>query len=181
MQKTWKDIDLGNVVLKKHRNSRHYTARIRAGIVSVTLPLWGSYKQAIELLEQHRPILLSKLKTSQPRPAVTEQELRELKLKALEYLPGRLQTLASLHGFTYTSIKISRSKSRWGACSTRKNINLSLFLMQLPAYLIDYVILHELCHTKEMNHGPQFWALMDSVCNGRAKLLRKELKSFNIH
>jgi predicted metal-dependent hydrolase len=88
--------------------------------------------------------------------------------------------LAGLHGFTYASIRISKSKTRWGSCSSKKNIGLSLFLMQLPLHLIDYVLLHELCHTVEMNHSRQFWELLDGVCNRKAKALRKELKSFRI-
>ena len=180
MQKIFEDKDLGKVILKKCRNSRQYTIRIRSGVVSVSLPLLGSYKKAIELLEVHRPKLLSMLKVNPPKPAISEQDLKLLRKKAKEYLPDRLQVLAVLHGFTYASIRIAKSKSRWGSCSSKKNISLSLFLMQLPSHLIDYVILHELCHTVEMNHSPKFWELLDKICNGKAKILRKELKTFHI-
>ena len=180
MQKVWEDKELGKVILKKHRNSRQYTIRIRSGVVSVTFPVWGSYKQAVKLVEFHKETLLSKLKTIQPAPTLSDSEIRFLRLEALKHLPDRLHTLASLYNFTYSSVKISKGKSRWGSCSSKKNINLSLFLMKLPLHLIDYVILHELCHTIEMNHGPQFWELLDGVCNGKAKALRKELKTYHI-
>ena len=180
MQQIWEDKELGKVVLKKHRNSKQYTIRIRAGIVSVTLPVWGSYRKAIEFVQQHKPALLSKLKTIHSKPEISEQEISQLKTKALEYLPERLHTWASLYNFTYSSVKISKSKSRWGSCSSKKNISLSLFLMKLPSHLIDYVILHELCHTVEMNHGLKFWELLDKVCNGKAKALRKELKTYRM-
>ena len=179
MQKIFEDKDLGKVVLKKYRNSRQYTIRIRSGVVSVSLPLLGSYKKAIELLETHRFKLLSMLKASPPKPAISEQDLKILRKEAKEYLPDRLQVLAGMHGFTYGSIRIAKSKSRWGSCSSKKNISLSLFLMQLPSHLIDYVILHELCHTVEMNHSPKFWELLDKVCDEKAKALRKELKTFH--
>ncbi|MCL2651894.1 MAG: M48 family metallopeptidase [Candidatus Azobacteroides sp.] len=179
MQKIWEDKELGKVILKKHRNSKRYTIRIRSDVVSVTLPVWGSYKEAIQFVQQHKQTLFSKLKTTQPKPVISEQEIRELRMKALEFLPGRLHVLASLHGFSYSSVKISKSKSRWGSCSSKKNISLSLYLMALPLYLIDYVVLHELCHTIEMNHGIKFWELLDKVCNGKAKTLRKELKTYH--
>ena len=100
--------------------------------------------------------------------------------EACQHLPNRLQRLADQHGFTYTGIKITGSKTRWGSCTARRSINLSIFVMLLPWHLIDYVLLHELCHTKEMNHGERFWALMDQVTNGETQALKKELKSHHM-
>ena len=75
-------------------------------------------------------------------------------------------------------MKINSSKGRWGSCSARKAINLSYYLVLLPKHLIDYVLLHELCHTREMNHGERFWALLNSVTDGKALELREELKQY---
>lgn len=106
--------------------------------------------------------------------ALTEQ----LRKQARTYLPERLAGLAARHGFAYTTVRINSAHTRWGSCSSRRSINLSLYLMLLPSRLSDYVLLHELCHTREMNHGPRFWALMDSVTDGRARALRSELRQF---
>lgn len=103
-----------------------------------------------------------------------------LRKEAKRLLYNRTKQLAAKHGFTFTDVKIQSSKSRWGSCSRRKNINLSFYLMLLPAHLIDYVILHELCHTKEMNHGVKFWQWMDHVTDNKSKMLRSELKSYNM-
>ena len=113
----------------------------------------------------------------------TQERLRRLLKAALRHeakrcLPLRLTALALPHGFHYTGVTIKDMHSRWGSCSSRKHINLSLLLMTLPWHLIDYVLLHELCHTVEMNHGERFWALMDRVTDGKALQLRKELKGY---
>ena len=103
-----------------------------------------------------------------------------LRKEAKRLLPERTRQLALQYGFIYSSVKIQSSKSRWGSCSREKSINLSLYLMLLPAHLIDYVILHELCHTKEMNHGDKFWKWMDKVTVSKSTELRKELKKYNM-
>lgn len=99
-----------------------------------------------------------------------------LRKQAQLVLPQRLGELARLHGFEFARVSVNSARTRWGSCSGRKHINLSLFLMVLPRRLSDYVLLHELCHTVEMNHGPRFWALMDKVAGGQAKSLRAELR-----
>lgn len=105
---------------------------------------------------------------------------KALRHEAKRLLPERLLALAKHFGFTCTGVKIFNSKTRWGSCSTRKSINLSLSLMLLPWHLIDYVLLHELCHTIEMNHSDRFWKLLDGVTNNRAHALRQELKGYHM-
>lgn len=101
-----------------------------------------------------------------------------LRHEANRLLPGRLMQLAKAYGFVCTGVKVNNSKTRWGSCTQRKSINLSLSLMLLPWYLIDYVLLHELCHTIEMNHSDRFWALMDQVTRGQSQQLRAELRRY---
>jgi predicted metal-dependent hydrolase len=110
-----------------------------------------------------------------------------LKKEAKRVLPERVRKLADTstgsateNGFSYSQVKIQSSKSRWGSCSRGKNINLSFYLMLLPQHLVDYVILHELCHTKEMNHSPKFWQWMDKTTDGKAKNLRTEMKKYKM-
>lgn len=106
---------------------------------------------------------------------VIEEALRR---NAKIILPPRLYQLSIQHNLSYKSVKINSSKGRWGSCSARKAINLSYFLILLPRHLVDYVLLHELCHTREMNHGEPFWALLNSVTNGKALKLREELRKY---
>lgn len=100
--------------------------------------------------------------------------LRALRLEAEQLLPGRLKTLSEQTALDFASLEIKQLKSRWGSCSSRQEITLNLFLMQLPWHLIDYVIIHELTHTKVMQHGPPFWQEM-LLHLPNAKELRKEI------
>ena len=106
---------------------------------------------------------------------VIEEALRR---NAKIILPPRLYMLSMQHNLPYKSVKINSSSGRWGSCSTRGNINLSYYLVLLPKHLIDYVLLHELAHTREMNHGKRFWALLDRMTDGRAQALRTELRKY---
>jgi len=120
--------------------------------------------------------------------AIQSEEIQEKIQKGIElawrkeakdYLPKRVSELAEKHGLIYNRVKINSAKTRWGSCSYDNNINLTLFLMRLPDDLVDYVILHELAHTKVKNHGPKFWNLLDQF-TGNAKQIDKELKKYKI-
>lgn len=101
-----------------------------------------------------------------------------LRRQARIYLPERLRTLSRQCGLPFNKVGIRGSRSRWGSCSSQKNISLSYYLMILPSRLIDAVLIHELCHTVEMNHGPRFWALMNTHTAGEALRLTAELKQY---
>jgi predicted metal-dependent hydrolase len=96
-----------------------------------------------------------------------------------ERLVPRLLEMAAQRGLTVNAVKVSSAKGRWGSCSSKGNINLSLYLVLLPRPLQDYVLQHELTHLLEMNHSPRFWSCLDEVCNGKSKALRKEMRGYN--
>ena len=104
---------------------------------------------------------------------------RALKLEANEYLPGKVKELSDKFGFKFNKLALKNIKSRWGSCSRKNNINLSIHLMRLPEYLINYVILHELVHTVHHNHSDRFWTMLNGL-TGRAKRLDKELRKYRI-
>ena len=103
---------------------------------------------------------------------------RALKKRAEEYLPPLVAWLGRTVRIVVSTVKITKARSRWGSCSSERHISLSYYLMLLPAHLMDYVVLHELAHTREMNHGPHFWELLDRMTEGRALALRKELRAY---
>ena len=113
----------------------------------------------------------------QVQEAARKAALRALKKEAQELLPMRLRQLSLESGITYNLVKVMRLKARWGSCSSQKNITLSIFLVQLPWELIDYVIMHELIHTKVHNHGPDFWQEFGLYYDSPKKY-RKMLKDY---
>jgi predicted metal-dependent hydrolase len=103
--------------------------------------------------------------------------VRALRDEAEEMLPGRLAELANAHDFQFKSVSVKRLKGRWGSCDQSGNIVLNLYLMQLPWELIDYVLIHELVHTKHLHHGPDFWASFLSHLPD-AKLRRTQIRRY---
>lgn len=102
---------------------------------------------------------------------------KALLIEGNSLLPQRLHTLADMHGFTYASCGVKKLKSRWGSCDQNNNILLSIYLMQLPWPLIDYVLLHELVHTKHAHHQTEFWDELRSV-SPSYKTLKTNLKDY---
>ena len=94
---------------------------------------------------------------------LTNEEIKKLADKALQYIPKRVSYYAKQIGVTYGKITIRNQKTRWGSCSSKGNLNFNCLLMLTPPEVIDYVVVHELCHRKEMNHSVAFWAEVEKV------------------
>lgn len=100
---------------------------------------------------------------SAEREYLSNEEIHKLAEKALEYIPKRVSYFAKQIGVTYGKITIRNQKTRWGSCSSKGNLNFNCLLMLTPPEVIDYVVVHELCHRKEMNHSEAFWAEVEKV------------------
>lgn len=94
---------------------------------------------------------------------ITFEQIKELANQAVEYIPKRVKYYAEKENFVYNKITIKNLVSRWGSCSTKGNLNFNCLLMLTPDYVIDYVVVHELCHLREMNHSEKFWAEVEKI------------------
>ncbi len=133
----------------------------RNGILQVKAPFFVTKKQIDIFIEKHREWIESQQKKL--RPKLSEVQIQEYILQAKNYIIPRTQELATLYGFSYEKIRITRAMTRWGSCSSSKTLSFSYRLMQTPKECIDYVIIHELCHLRQMNHSAHFWKEVSSL------------------
>jgi len=175
---------LGRVTFHRRKGSKQIRLSVSARRdLLLSYPWRLSFEQAWAFLEKHESWALAALEKvrqhAQNQPPRSLKELFLLRQKAKAELPSRLAALAQQHQFSYNKLFLKNNVSNWGSCSAANNINLNLRLVLLPPHLSDYVILHELCHTRFKNHGPDFWSLLNSLTEGKAKAYAKELRAYN--
>jgi predicted metal-dependent hydrolase len=158
-------------VFVRHPTARRYVIRVAAdGTVRVTVPRWGSKRQAAAFAEQQREWIetqqqrLERRRQEPPLPRISPDVERQLRERAKRELPSRLRELAAEHGLAVTRISVRNQRSRWGSCSRAGHICLNWRLIQMPDGVRDYVLVHELMHLRRMDHSPRFWKLVARAC-----------------
>lgn len=124
-----------------------------------------------EWLRKH----LQKYENQPKLPPFTREQIQAMADAALRIIPPRVEYYAARMGVTYGNITIRNQRTRWGSCTREGNLNFNCLLMEAPARVVDYVVVHELCHRKEMNHSAKFWAEVERVMPDY-KVHRKWLK-----
>lgn len=135
-----------------------------AGEVILRCPHRMAKRDAESFLESKRTWIEKHLAAQKPVAPLTADELDWLVDAAKEDLPQRVSRLAAQLGVTYGRITIRSQHTRWGSCSAKGNLNFNCLLMLCPEEVRDYVVIHELCHRKQMNHSPAFWAEVETIC-----------------
>lgn len=149
------------------------------GAVILTAPLWISTGSIERFLKGHSSWIDRSVKRMQefkPLPVRGRRAYLKHKEEARAFVHERLAYWNQFYGHSFNRIAIKDTKRLWGSCSRKGNLNFSYALFFLPRELADYVVVHELCHLKEHNHGPKFWALvaraLPEFAHHRAELRR---------
>ncbi|HEY2904992.1 MAG TPA: M48 family metallopeptidase [Vicinamibacterales bacterium] len=155
----------------RHPRARRYIVSVRPdGAVRVTVPRRGSRREAEAFATSQREWIARQLRRLEERraapvaPALSAAELRAARARARRELPPRLLKLAASHGLSVSRVSIRNQRARWGSCSRAGHICLNWRLIQMPAWIRDYVMLHELMHLERMDHSRKFWRLVAAVC-----------------
>jgi predicted metal-dependent hydrolase len=176
-QKTVALENIGPILLERSRRAKHLNLSVRPFKgVRVAVPLGISFRQAeifvrskIHWIQRH----VGKIRQMEQMVRTLSDSQPLQRSHARRYLLDRLDRLAAIHGLTYGRVFLRNQKTRWGSCSFNNNISLNLKLIRLPQELIDYVILHELAHTRIKNHGPGFLKMLDGLIGDAARLDRR--------
>ena len=180
----YEDKELGQIMLRVNRRAGRFVFRCTEEGLVCTVPVGARQSDLLRAIEELRPrldVMMQRFSERQAaRQRITPQQIEDLRKQAKAVLPPRLQALALSRGLCYRKVSIHNSHTRWGSCSSKGNISLSLYLMLLPPHLQDYVMQHELTHLVEMNHSSRFWALLDEATGGCSLQYRNELRHFNI-
>ena len=174
---------IGPVVMAVSERARYLRITIKPDrTVRLTIPKGVARKKAQQFLDSRISWIekhlrkFEELEDNRERvrpPGISKPEARAILIE-------RLRELAELHKFRFNKVSIRNQKTKWGSCSAKNNISLNMNLARLPEELRDYVILHELVHTRIKNHSKKFWAELDIYVSGRAKEFSRMLKGYRL-
>jgi predicted metal-dependent hydrolase len=174
---------IGPVLLERSTRARRIVISVRPASVRIAVPPRVPFEQAIEFIALKEAWVrrhLARLKREESRRrALAESFARIDRPAAAGKLRERLRYLARKHGFTYNRVIIRNQKTRWGSCSHSNNISLNVKLVMLPPELLDYVLLHELVHTRIHDHSPRFWAELDRYVD-HARAFATRVRNYGI-
>lgn len=169
--------------VKRYKRAKHVRISVKpGGRVVVTLP-WRAPKYLADEFVQRQMAWIQKAREKMvhveplSRSGTTE-EYKKYKKEALKVFTQRLSQLNTYYQFSYKRVSIRNQKTRWGSCSKTGTLSFSYRLLLIPEAVRDYVLVHELCHTREMNHSRRFWNLVSQTIPDY-KALRKQLQTFS--
>lgn len=176
---------VGDVTCRKNRNARRIIVHVSASKgIWVTLPCHRAFGDAEHVVRHNKEWIdqtLYRLKNQYTQAQPLRDKLAAVgTAKAKEFLTRRFRELAQQHGFCFNRVSVRNQRTRWGSCSSKKCISLNINLIVLPDDVRDYVMLHELVHTKVHNHSQVFYDELDKVIANR-RYLTKKLQKISLH
>lgn len=183
MRKTVAIDGIGDVLFERSKRARSINISIRSSqTIRVAVPVRVSFKHALAFFHDKSDWVRKHLgkfeRIEKYNDGLTTLPAIDKKTASKILIP-RLAELARAHGFQYCKVSLRSQKTRWGSCSPTNNISLNIRLAALPQELMDYVLLHELAHTKIKNHSKKFWALLDKQIPN-VKQLNKQLRKHTL-
>ena len=175
---------VGPVLFERSKRAKRVNISVKPFTgVRVAIPDGLSFKKAEEFVYARADWIkkhLYRMKQYEKESKIVSDASVDIdRVKAKRRLTRRLKHLAEKHGFTYGRVFIRNQKTRWGSCSHKNNISLNMKIIRLPEELMDYVILHELAHTRFKNHGNDFWAMMNRLV-GNGKSMASRLRKYGV-
>tara|TARA_B100000575_G_scaffold31435_1_gene21145 strand:- start:198 stop:785 length:588 start_codon:yes stop_codon:yes gene_type:complete len=168
---------IGIIRYVKNNRAKRIIISVKPEFVRVTIPRGQTLKDAqkfvdkkINWIKKHSNNMKVLTEKSKKLPKINREEARE-------NLEKRLSELAEQHNFRYNRVSIRSQRTRWGSCSSKDNISLNMKLLHLPQQLIDYILLHELVHTKVKNHSKDFWNKLETVVPN-ARTVDEQLREY---
>jgi predicted metal-dependent hydrolase len=152
-------------VIKSLRRSVVLT--VKNGRIIVKAPVGFSDRKIKAFLDTKRSWIDKRLKEfeeSKNVPKLTSEEIEKLRNETYNIVNDFADKYSKIIGVSFNKITVKKQRSIWGSCSTKRNLNFNLLLSLMPKEIIEYVVIHELCHLKEMNHSNKFWRLVKTYC-----------------
>lgn len=179
--------EIPKYTLRKSKRARRARIAVRCdGSVVVTAPLGASRSLVEKLVSEKRKWILSKIDFFKKMDGgevrnFSRGDYLKHKDRALKIIKERIDFYNENYRLSFNEIRVKDQKTRWGSCSKKGNLNFNYKIMFLPENLRDYIIVHEMCHLKELNHSRKFWALLEKAfpnCLEIRKELRKRVMLF---
>lgn len=173
-------------IIKSNRRSLGFEIKER-GVLIVRAPYGMSKVDIFDAIKRHESWIVKHMLSIEQKEEqrknvkkISNEELHKMADKALEVIPPKVEYYAAILGVTYGRITIKNQKTIWGSCSSKGNLNFNCLLMLTPEQVMEYVVVHELCHRLEMNHSKRFWNLVEQVMPDY-KIYKKWLKENGNH
>lgn len=175
---------VGQILFERSKRARHISISVKPFKgVRVAVPYGVLFDKAKQFSQSKRNWIkkhLDKMKQVEKEHEAFSKHSTEInRAEARKKLVNRLNELSEQHGFSYNKVFMRSQKTRWGSCSSKNNINLNMKLVRLPDEMIDYVLLHELVHTRIKNHTNAFWAELNKFV-GDAKGMSKKMNEYKV-
>lgn len=176
-------MDLEYTLIRSKRKSisveldRNAKITVRAPLRMSEREITGFLREKEAWILKNRRRILNNIEETEKLPKLTEEELKLLYRKAKVHIPERVRYYAGVMGVTYNRIAIRTQRTRWGSCSSKGNLNFNCLLMLMPQEVIDYIVVHELAHRREMNHSSRFYEIVREVLpdyKARERYLKNE-------